>query len=80
MKAIQIKYLGPTNTRGSRWKAWVEYYGAHTVPYDHALNSEANARLAAKGLIDKHGLGWVIARIDTLPNGDYVACLGGYEW
>jgi hypothetical protein len=79
MKAIQIKYLGPTDTMGSRWKAWVEYFGGHTVPYDHALNFEANARLAAQGLIDKHELNWRIARIDTLPNGDYVASLGGEE-
>lgn len=24
MKAIQIKYCGPTNTKGARWKVWAE--------------------------------------------------------
>jgi hypothetical protein len=53
MKAITIKYVGPTNTKGSRWIATAE--GGHkvTVSYDYALNSEQNAMEAAKALCKK---------------------------
>jgi RNA polymerase-binding transcription factor DksA len=74
MKTIQVKYLGPTNTKGSRWKAFTDMHSA-TIPYDHASNAETNAWDAAEALIEKHGLAWVIQRIDSLPNGDYVCCL-----
>ena len=72
MQAIQIKYLKPTHTRGSRWKATC-YGGSFAKGYDHALNCEANAVQAAELLIKK--LGWDDVRISstgTLPNGDYV--------
>ena len=72
MQAIQIKYLNPTGTRGSRWKATC-YGGSFTKGYDHALSGEANAVEAAELLIKK--LGWDDVRISstgTLPNGDYI--------
>ena len=72
MQAIQIKYLSPTNTKGSRWKATCSS-GSLTKCYDHALNGEANAVEAAELLIKK--LGWDhvgISSTGTLPNGDYV--------
>lgn len=52
MQAIITKYLGPTNSRGSRIKAtaWV---GSVTVSYDHALDSVDNHRAAAMALADK---------------------------
>lgn len=56
MKAITIKYAGPTNTKGSRWIATAEGGAkAHkvTVSYDYALNSEENAKAAAKALCAK---------------------------
>ena len=39
MQAIETKYLGPTNARGSRVKASCER-GSLTVSYDDGLNSE----------------------------------------
>ena len=55
MQAIQVKFLGPTNVKGSRYKAWCDA-GQVTVSTDFALNSEDNARKAAEALRDK--LGW----------------------
>lgn len=76
MKAIQVKYLPVTNTRGSRWKAWAEGGNQITVPYDHALNSEGNARVAALALIAKMGWRSEITGSGVLPNLDYVFTLG----
>ena len=74
MQAIQVKFLGPTNTRGSRRKAWCDA-GQITVSTDFALNSEDNARKACEALRDK--LGWHKPHhgdmaCGSLPNGDYV--------
>lgn len=56
MQAIQTKYLGPTDTRGSRIRAVCEA-GSVTVGYDHSLNAEGNHKAAAKALCEK--LGWI---------------------
>lgn len=53
-QAIETKFLGPTNVRGSRIKATAQA-GSVTVPYDHALNSEANHTAAAVALCAKFG-------------------------
>lgn len=55
MQAITTKYIGPTNTRGSRVKARCEA-GSITVHWDHALDVEDNHTVAAKTLRTK--LGW----------------------
>jgi hypothetical protein len=60
MQAIETKFLGPTNYRGSRVKA-IAQAGSVTVPWDHALSTEANHDAAARALIlrwDWHGT-WV---------------------
>ena len=54
-QAIETRYLGPTNHRGSRIKAQA-WAGSVTVPYNHALNIEDNHRAAATALLAK--LGW----------------------
>lgn len=37
---LQVKYLGATNTRGSRVKITSDRFKiSRTIPYDHALNS-----------------------------------------
>ena len=62
MLAIETKYIGPTNYRGSRIKAQVlesKDTRTQTVGYDDALNSEENHRAAAQALIAK--LGWTAA-------------------
>ena len=60
---ITTKYLGPTNSRGSRVKAiarnsWGELRGASvTISWDHSLNSAENHAEAVRALADS--LGWV---------------------
>lgn len=61
--AIKTKFLGPTNTRGSRVKATACDKGPFataqrqvTVSWDHSLNSQDNHAAAAKALASK--LGW----------------------
>jgi hypothetical protein len=49
--AIVVKYLGPTNTKGSRWKAMIEPGGRNsketTLPYDFSLDAAQNAEAVA---------------------------------
>jgi hypothetical protein len=54
-QAIQTKWLGPTNTRGSRVKAWCQAKSI-TLSWDHALNADRNHAVAAQTLARK--LGW----------------------
>lgn len=56
MQAIQTKYHGPTNTRGSRITAKCAA-GSLTLGYDHSLNPDGNHKAAAEALCRK--LGWV---------------------
>ena len=55
LQAITTKYIGPTNTKGSRIKASCAA-GSLTVHYDDGLNSEEAHAAAAKALIAK--MGW----------------------
>ena len=81
MNAIVVKYLGPTNRRGSRMKATDGILTA-TINYDDALNASKNAENAARSLIQKRGwfpnsprqpnLYGAFWAMGVLPNGDYV--------
>jgi hypothetical protein len=53
MKAISTKYIGPTNYKGSRIKAYAEGGNSITLSYDDALNSDKNHLAAAVALRDK---------------------------
>jgi hypothetical protein len=55
MQAIETRYIGPTDFRGSRIKAVCEA-GSLTVAYDDALDSTENHDAAARRLIFR--LGW----------------------
>lgn len=55
MQAIQTKYIGPTNTRGSRIRAWCDA-GSVFIPYPHELSGIEVYRAAANALVTK--LGW----------------------
>lgn len=57
MQSITVKYLGPTNTKGSRFKA-THPGGVSSVtrPYDYALSFAENEWQTAKALILE--LGW----------------------
>jgi hypothetical protein len=74
MKAIQTRYYGPTNTRGSRIRAWAEGVGAVSIPYPHELSGEDAHRAAAEKLAAKYG--WTNMLVGGgLPNGDYAFCM-----
>lgn len=53
--AIFTRYLGPTNTRGSRIKATARGLSV-TIPLDHALDLTERHEKAARALLGK--LGW----------------------
>jgi len=74
MKAIQIKYLGATDTKGARLKAWTDA-GTLTVPRDYGLNSDEQALKLAEQYIKKQDWGSSVGGFGTLPNGDYVVTL-----
>jgi hypothetical protein len=50
MQAIQTKYLPPTNSRGSRIKAWCDR-GSITVGYDHGASNPH--KVAVEALLRK---------------------------
>lgn len=54
-QAIQTKYLGPTNFRGSRVKASCQAKSI-ILAWDNALNSDRNHQRAASMLA--HQMGW----------------------
>lgn len=56
MKAIQTKFLGPTNFKGSRVKAFDLDGNSTTLSYDHGLNTDEMHAKAARTLRDK--MGW----------------------
>lgn len=73
MQAIQVKYINPTNLKGSRIKAWCAA-GSVTIGYPHELSGQAVYRAAAEALADK--LGWNTGHYGAmlggcLPNGEY---------
>ncbi len=56
MQGIETRYMGPTNTRGSRIKATSASGISITVPYDYELDAFDNHEKAARALMKK--LGW----------------------
>ena len=74
-KAIQVRYLGPTNIKGTRWKAWAEGGHSVTLSRDYELDGAQDARRVAEALREK--MAWKpIQGEGVLPNGDYVFTLG----
>lgn len=69
MQAIQTRYLAPTNSRGSRIKAWASA-GSITIAYPHELSGQACHRKAAEALANKFQ--WETNLLGgQLENGDY---------
>ena len=56
MKAIETRYHGPTNTRGSRISARDLDGNRCSIPYDHAESGERGHAKAALALCKK--MGW----------------------
>jgi hypothetical protein len=74
MIAIHTKYFGPTNTRGSRIKAYTcNYFNNNnkgfevTIPYDYSLSGVDVHFKALKALVAKHNLDW---NLDFMRYGD----------
>lgn len=79
MIAIQTKYIGPSNTKGSRIKAWVDSdMGSHfsvSISYPHHLSHEVVHYEAVKALVSKHKLDWNISDMSYGGvKGGYVFC------
>ena len=55
MQAIEVKYLSPTDHKGSRFKATAPG-GSITISRDYALDTNVNELAAATALFNK--LGW----------------------
>ena len=84
---IRVKYLGPTNYRGSRWRVWRsdDTYAndpdAITVSYDHALGTGGpNAVAAVQQYLARKDEGWdgrwIIA---GAGDSEYIAVWGGND-
>lgn len=77
MKAIQIKYLSATDTKGARLKIFAEGVKAVIVPRSYGLDFNEQAKEEAFNFAKK--LDWVTYKEDlthgTLPNGDCVATI-----
>ena len=62
MQVITVKYLGPTNTKRSRYKAThTGNYTSVTLSVDYSLNTEGNCIAAAKALAEK--LNWQVSYV-----------------
>jgi hypothetical protein len=56
MIAIETKYIGPTNTRGSRYVAFTCNGHRLSMTAENDKNSEENQGMVARALADK--MGW----------------------
>ncbi len=70
MKAIIVKYLGPTNSLGSRLKASDMDGNSVVVPRDHSLGHDELRIDAAKKLCKK--MGWKGTLAHGFLKNDYV--------
>ena len=78
LQAIETKYLGPTNTKGSRIKATCRG-GSVTIGYRSELNSDENHALAAIKLAENlnwQTKNWTPGSVPSNRNG-YVFVQGG---
>jgi hypothetical protein len=72
MIAIHTKFISPTNSRGSRIKAYTAGYGdikgfTATIDYPHELSGVMCHFEAVKALVSKHKLDW---KLDGMRFGD----------
>lgn len=86
MKAIRTRYLGPTNTKGSRIKADDGDGNSMIVSYDHRYGIDENHRLACKALQRKlnwagryYGGGMPHSRYWVCIDKDYFSFYAGHE-
>jgi hypothetical protein len=58
MIAIQTKYIGPTNTKGGRIKAWTSNGHSATISFPHEYSHEQCHFQAVKALVEKYKVDW----------------------
>ena len=77
MIAIHTRFICPTNTRGSRIKAFTSSGFTASIPYPYAESFEAAHFQAVKELVRKHGLDWSLDNMrygDSADGKGYVFC------
>ena len=82
MIAIHTKFIGPTNTRGARIKAYTAKCGdrqgfSAVIPYPYELSFEACHFEAVKELVRKNNLEWDLTAMrygDSADGRGYVFC------
>lgn len=77
MIAIHTKFIGATNSRGSRIKAYTTSGFSATVPYPYALSYELCHFEAVKALVKKHKLDWDLSNMrygDSADGKGYSFC------
>jgi len=74
MKAILIKYLSATNTRGAKYKATTDA-GSLLVSPDHCCEANDMVKRIANKYIEHFNWDCVVSGVGILPNGDCVATL-----
>jgi hypothetical protein len=77
MQAIYTKYIGATNTKGSRIKAYTHAGLSAYVSYPHEFDGQQAHYQAVKELARKHKLTWPIDRMtwgDSADGKGYVFC------
>ena len=76
-QVIETKYLGPTNSRGSRAKATAAA-GSVTIEWDNRYNPEENYAAAARLLAQNYGWTGTMAQ-GVLASGNHVFVFTGQE-
>jgi hypothetical protein len=71
MKAIQVKYLPATNTKGIRIRAFVKE-NSITESRKYGVELNEQSRNLAQELMDKLEWNCKITGAGVIPNGDYV--------
>ena len=77
MIAIHTKFIGPTNNRGSRIKAYTVSGFSATIPYPYELSYENCHFEAVKALVAKHKLDWDLSNMrygDSADGKGYSFC------
>ena len=77
MQAIHTKFIGATDTRGARIKAYTAAGLSATIAYPHELSYELAHFEAVKELVKKHKLEWDLSDMrygDSADGKGYVFC------
>ena len=61
MQAIHTKYLGPTNHKGARIKAYTASGFSVVISYPYELNEPHAHFEAVQALVNKNGLAWDVS-------------------